>query len=75
MKWCIRDRRLQVPGPGEGGEAAVVGALGLGREAAAGQVPALEVGSDTFAADASLATTGVGTATMGEVLLFLAVHF
>jgi len=56
------------------GKRAVVGLLGLGRKAAAGELPALEVIAEALAAQALARAAVVGAGAAGQVLSFLAVH-
>ena len=66
--------RSQFPGSGEGLEAAVVGFLRIGREAAAGKLLRGQVIAETLTADALIVTSGIRATAVLQVLRFLAFH-
>jgi hypothetical protein len=65
---------LQVPGFGEGIEAAVVGFFDVIRETAGGQLLACQVIAQTVAARSFSRTAGIRAVAIVEVLVFLTVH-
>jgi hypothetical protein len=66
--------RLQIPGPGEGLEAAVVGLFRRRRETATRQLPHFEVILQTIAANTLVGTRVVGAIAPAHIFLFFAVH-
>lgn len=65
---------LESPGLGEGGETAVVGLLGVGREAAAGKLPARQVIAYAVAARALSLAPRIRTSADLQILFFLTFH-
>jgi hypothetical protein len=64
----------ELPCPGEGFEAAVVGLFRLGGEAAAGKLLRRQMIAQALAADALMITAGIRAGAVPEVFGFLAFH-
>jgi hypothetical protein len=64
----------EIPGAGEGFEATVVGSLGFGREAAAGQLLLRQVILEAFAAEAAVLAGRVRASAVAHVDVPFAVH-
>ncbi len=69
-----RRKRLKLPGLGEGLEAAVIRALGLGREAATGQLAGCQVVLQAFAADTLALATAIGARAVLEIRFLSTLH-
>ncbi len=65
---------LKIPGAGKGLEATVVSLLHLVRETAGGQLPTLQMITETLATDSLMRTTGISTITKFQVLFLFTFH-
>ena len=65
---------LQLPRLGTSFEAAIIRLFRLGREAAAGKLPAGEMVLNALAANAPLAARSIRATAPGQIFLFLALH-